>query len=62
MNVYTQMHLYFCSTVLLFYCSPRLAQKDNFLTRPFKPSRNSSLPNPIHLLSISIDYPMTFSG
>ena len=28
------MHLFFCSTVLLFYCSPCLAQKDYFPTKP----------------------------
>ena len=34
---------YICTTVLLFYCSPRPAQKDYFPTKPFIPSRNSSI-------------------
>ena len=32
---------YICTTDLLFYCSPRPAQKDYFPTKPFIPSRNS---------------------
>lgn len=59
MNVYTQMHLYFCSTVLLSATpgSERLLPYNAFQT-----IAQLFISNPIHLLSISIDYPMTFSG